>query len=90
MQELINKANTEAVDRLQKAQPTLIGIGVALDTIPGMTPKTILHAGPPITWDRMSGPLRGAIIGGLIYEGLATNEEDAVKLAESGEIHFDS
>lgn len=90
MQELINKANTEAVDRLQKAQPTLIGIGVALDTIPGMTSKTILHAGPPITWDRMSGPLRGAIIGGLIYEGLATNEEDAVKLAESGEIHFDS
>lgn len=90
MQELINKANTEAVDRLQKAQPTLVGIGVALDTIPGMTPKTILHAGPPITWDRMSGPLRGAIIGGLIYEGLATNEEDAVKLAESGEIHFDS
>jgi hypothetical protein len=90
VQELINKANTEAVDRLQKAQPTLIGIGVALDTIPGMTPKTILHAGPPITWDRMSGPLRGAIIGGLIYEGLATNEEDAVKLAESGEILFDS
>lgn len=90
MQELINKANTEAVDRLQKAQPTLVGIGVALDTIPGMTPKTILHAGPPITWDRMSGPLRGAIIGGLIYEGLATNEEEAVKLAESGEILFDS
>ncbi len=90
MQELINKANTEAVDRLQKAQPTLVGIGVALDTIPGMTPKTILHAGPPITWDRMSGPLRGAIIGGLIYEGLATNEEEAVILAESGEILFDS
>lgn len=90
MQELINNANIEALDRLQKAQPTLVGIGVALDNIPGMTPKTVLHAGPPITWDRMSGPLRGAIIGGLIYEGLANDEEEAVKLAESGEITFDS
>lgn len=90
MQELINKANAEALERLQKAQPTLVGIGVAIDNIPGMTPKTILHAGPPITWDRMSGPLRGAIIGGLIYEGLASNEEEAIKLAESGEITFDS
>lgn len=90
MQELINKANAEALERLQKAQPTLVGIGVAIDNIPGMTRKTILHAGPPITWDRMSGPLRGAIIGGLIYEGLASNEEEAIKLAESGEITFDS
>lgn len=90
MQELINKANAEALERLQKAQPTLVGIGVAIENIPGMTPKTILHAGPPITWDRMSGPLRGAIIGGLIYEGLASNEEEAIKLAESGEITFDS
>ncbi|HAS74056.1 MAG TPA: hypothetical protein DCS67_07920 [Clostridiales bacterium UBA8960] len=90
VQELINKANIEALERLQKAKPTLVGIGVALDNIPGMTPKTILHAGPPITWDRMSGPLRGAIIGGLIYEGLASNEEEAIKLAESGEITFDS
>lgn len=90
MQEMINKANVEALDRLQKAQPKLIGIGVALKDIPGMTPKTVLHAGPPITWDRMSGPLRGAIIGGLIYEGLAKDETEAVKLAESGEITFDS
>ena len=90
MQELINKANAEAVDRIQKAQPKVVGIGVALNDIPGMTKKTILHAGPPITWDRMSGPLRGAIIGGLIYEGLAADEAEAIKLATSGEITFDS
>jgi len=88
--ELINKANAEAVDRIQKAQPKVVGIGVALNDIPGMTKKTILHAGPPITWDRMSGPLRGAIIGGLIYEGLAADEAEAIKLATSGEITFDS
>ena len=89
MQDLINKANQKALENLQKAQPTIIGIGRAIDDIPNMDKKTILHAGPPITWDRMSGPLQGAIIGGLIYEGLAENEADARKLAASGEITFD-
>ncbi len=87
--EKIAQANKEAVGRLQNAQPTVVGIGTAGQNIPGMTKKTILHAGPPVTWDKMSGPLRGAVIGGLIYEGLAANEEEAVKLAESGEITFD-
>ena len=87
--EKINQANKEAVQRLLDAEPTLVGVGTAGENIPGMTKKTILHAGPPITWEKMSGPLRGAVIGGLIYEGLAANEEEAVALAESGEITFD-
>lgn len=89
MQDLIKKANKQALDNLQKAQPTLIGIGVALKDIPNMDKKTILHAGPPITWDHMSGPLKGAVIGGLIYEGLASNEAEARALAASGEIKFE-
>ena len=90
MHELIEKANAEAVERLQTAQPKLVGIGMAGETVPGMTPRTILHAGPPITWERMSGPLRGAVIGGLLYEGLAADEQAAEALAASGEITFDS
>ncbi|MBM7561694.1 YlbE family protein [Fusibacter tunisiensis] len=90
MQELIRKANQEAMNRLQKAQPTIVGLGIAGETLPGMTKKTIFHAGPPVTWNNMTGPLKGAVIGGLIYEGLASNEEEAIKLAESGEITFDS
>ncbi len=90
MQDLIKKANQQAMNNLQKAQPTLIGIGIAGEVIPGMAKKTVLHAGPPIEWTRMSGPLKGAVIGGLIYEGLAENEAEAVSLAESGEIAFDS
>jgi len=89
VQERIEKANKEAIERILNAQPTIVGIGKAEDVIPGMNKKTILHAGPPITWDRMSGPLRGAVIGGLIYEGMASNEEEAIKLASSGEITFD-
>ncbi|MBZ2175187.1 DUF1116 domain-containing protein [Schnuerera sp. xch1] len=88
--EKIQQANKEAVRRLLNAQPTIVGMGIAGKDIPGMTKNTVLHAGPPITWDKMSGPLRGAVIGGLIYEGLASNEEEAIALVESGEITFDS
>jgi hypothetical protein len=54
-----------------------------------MRPNLLLHAGPPITWARMSGPLRGAVIGALIFEGLAKNDQEAVALVEAGEIDFD-
>ncbi|MGH2374559.1 MAG: DUF1116 domain-containing protein, partial [bacterium] len=86
----INDANQDVLDRILAGQPILIGVGRALDLIPDMRPDLILHAGPPITWDRMSGPMRGAIIGGLIYEGLAGTEAEAVALVERGEVRFDS
>ena len=85
----IDAANQEAVNRILSAQPTIIGLGIAGEVIPGMTKKTILHAGPPVTWARMSGPQKGAVLGGLIYEGLAKDVSEAEKLAASGEITFD-
>jgi len=84
----INKANKEAVSRIQSAQPVLVGVGLARDVVPGMHDKLILHAGPPIAWNRMSGPMRGAVIGGLIFEELAGSREDAEILASSGKIEF--
>ncbi len=89
VQEKIKGANQEALERILKGQPVLIGIGTAGEIVPGMTKKTILHAGPPIAWEKMSGPLRGAVIGGLMYEGLASDEQEAIALVESGEIIFD-
>lgn len=84
----IEKANQEALRRIQSAQPVLIGMGVARDVIPGMNEDTILHAGPPITWNRMCGPQRGAVMGGLIYEGRAGNLEEAGRLVETGKIQL--
>lgn len=86
--ERIDVANAEAVSRIKAAQPILVDIQKALDVIPGMHEKMILHAGPPISWERMAGPMKGAIIGALLYEGMADSEEEAIKLAESGEIEF--
>jgi hypothetical protein len=81
-------ANKKAVDILLAAKPTLIGIGTAGEVVPGMTPTTVLHSGPPVTWERMCGPMKGGVIGGLIYEGLAKDHADAEALAASGRIAF--
>jgi hypothetical protein len=85
----IDLANQEAVTRMMEARPVLVGMGRACDVIPGMADNLILHAGPPIAWERMCGPLRGAIMGALIYEGKAKDAVEAETLAASGEISFE-
>ena len=84
----IEAANTEAVNRIMQGRPMLVGMGIAREVIPGYHDRLILHAGPPITWERMCGPQRGAVMGALVYEGLAKDEQEAAELAASGEIEF--
>ena len=85
----IEQANAEATDRMMQAQPVLVGLGKAIDVIPGMRENLLLHAGPPITWEQASGPMRGAITGALIFEGRAQDEAEAQALVESGAIELD-
>ena len=82
----IDNANAAAVERMIEARPVLTGLGRALDLIPGMHENLLLHAGPPIAWEQASGPLRGALIGALIFEGRAMEEEEAERLIVSGEV----
>ncbi|MEM2901497.1 MAG: DUF1116 domain-containing protein [Candidatus Bathyarchaeia archaeon] len=84
----IDEANRKAVAKILAAKPMLIGIKAAKDVISGMTEHTILHSGPPIEWERMSGPMKGAVWGALIYEGLAKDQKEADELVKSGEIKF--
>jgi hypothetical protein len=84
----IELANKTAVEKMMSARPMLRGVAVARDVIPGMKNNLFLHAGPPIEWKRMSGPLRGAIIGAAIFEGMAKDEKAATAMAERGEIEF--
>jgi len=85
----IEKANQEVVERMMEARPVLVGLGKAIDVIPGMKENLLLHAGPPISWERTSGPMQGAITGALIFEGKAKNMKEAQKLVESGEIQLE-
>lgn len=85
----IDAANQRALSRFLSSRPHLAGIGIARDVIPGMADDLFLHAGPPVTWDRMCGPLRGAVVGGLLFEGRASTPEEAERKAAAGEIRFE-
>jgi hypothetical protein len=85
----VEQANAKAVDLFLAAQPRLEGIGTAREALPGMRERMILHAGPPIEWRRMCGPMRGAIVGAILYEGWAADAARAQAMAEAGEIAFE-
>jgi len=84
----VEEANREALAIMATGHPVLVDVGRAGDLIAGMTRATILHSGPPNRWATMAGPQRGAVIGALMFEGLAPTPEAAEALAASGEIEF--
>ena len=81
-------ANAEALRRMLDGEPMLVDVQTAGDVIAGLGERVIQHAGPPIEWDRMCGPLQGAIAGAIVYESWARDLEAATKLAASGAIAF--
>lgn len=87
--EVIRQANAETVKRMKHANPLLIGVGKAKDNVPGMRKNLVLHAGPPITWSKASGPLKGAVIAGLLFEGLAKTKEEAIRIMEKGKVDLE-
>lgn len=84
----VEAANRIAFERFMSAQPVLTGVGQARDVIPNFGERTLLHAGPPIEWSRMCGPMQGAIIGAILFEGWAGDQDAARELASSGKITF--
>jgi hypothetical protein len=85
----IAHANEAIVVRIKEARPFWTGVHLAKDVIPTLREgKTLLHAGPPIEWQDMTGPMRGACLGACLYEGWAQNEQQAHALLETGEITF--
>ena len=85
----VEAANGEVVRRLLAGRAVLAGLGIAREVVPGMRERLLLHAGPPLEWDRMCGPVRGAVIGACLYEGWAATPEEAITLAASGAIAFE-
>lgn len=86
--EKINAANQHIFERIASSSIYLTGYAKAIDVVPGMKKNMILHAGPPIKWEQMNGPMQGAILGAIVFEGFADNLEDAEKVAKSGDIIF--
>jgi hypothetical protein len=71
-------ANAVALERMLAVRPTLVDVVTAREAIAALDAGTFLHAGPPIEWAGCSGPLRGALIGAMRYEGQAASVDDAM------------
>ncbi|MFH1609726.1 MAG: DUF1116 domain-containing protein [Candidatus Bipolaricaulota bacterium] len=88
VKERIEAANAEVFRRITAADPVLVDVAPAHEVIPRLAQdgKTVLHAGPPITWARMCGAQRGAALGMALFEGWAKTQDEARALFEAGEI----
>lgn len=87
--DIIEQANRLALEKLLGADPVLIDVIPAIEAIPALGEgRKILHAGPPITWERMCGPMRGAIAGIAVFEGWAEDLDDAMLRAAKGDYEF--
>ena len=84
----VDAANGRALAAFLASDPKLSGVGTASKVIPGMDGRTLLHSGPPIEWERMCGPVKGALMGAMLFEGWAKDLDGAKALAESGGVRF--
>lgn len=84
----IDEANKAVIERIQNSQPYLIDVVAAKTVIPELEGKVLLHAGPPIAYADMTGPMQGACIGAALFEDWAADEAQALQLLEGGEVTF--
>jgi hypothetical protein len=82
----IERANAVAFARFLEASPVLVDVAIAGDVVPAMASghRLVLHAGPPIGWSAMCGPMRGAVLGAILLERWADTLDAATRLVDAG------
>ena len=85
---IIDEANQETLRRMLAGEPVLVDVVPAAAVIPELADRVILHAGPPVSWARMCGPMRGAVMGIAVFEGWAKDLDDAARQAAAGAFAF--
>ncbi len=86
--ESLDHANEAVIAKITEAQPFLIDVVPAKSVIKALEGKTLLHSGPPISWNDMTEPMQGSCYGAVMFEGWASSREDAEKLLSEGHINF--
>lgn len=84
----IDEANQAVIDKISGGTPFLVDVVAAHTVIPELKGKTLLHAGPPIVYADMTGPMQGSCVGAVLFEGWAKEEAEARTMLEQGEIRF--
>ena len=85
LSERIERANQEVLRRIVDANPQIVAVAPAGQDM-GLPERTLLHAGPPITWDRMCGPQQRAVLGAIQFEGWAADGARAADLVARGQV----
>ncbi|WP_214821243.1 MULTISPECIES: DUF1116 domain-containing protein [unclassified Exiguobacterium] len=85
---MIQEANEKVVQTILNGQPFLTDVVPAHTVIPILKDKVLLHAGPPIAYHEMTGPMKGAAIGAVIFEQWTDDYEEAEQMLERGEVTF--
>jgi hypothetical protein len=86
---VVEEANRTAFARYLEAQPVLVDVRLAHDAISALDgDRRVLHAGPPIAWEDMCGPVQGAIAGAVVYEGWAEDPDQAMAMAAAGDVAY--
>jgi hypothetical protein len=86
--EMIERANQTALRRILESDTVLVDVRPADQVIEGLGKHVILHAGPPLSWETMCGPMRGAVCGAAVFEGWASDLDAAEAMASAGEFSF--
>jgi Protein of unknown function (DUF1116) len=84
------RANGAAFDRMTTADPVLVDVVAARDAVPGLPANIVLTSGAPMPWDEYGRGQRNAIIGGALFEGLASDAQDADSKIRAGDILVDA
>jgi len=84
----IETANARVVERLLGARPFLVDVKLAREVVPALSGRVLLHAGPPLAWHEMTGPMQGAAVGAALLEGWAEDPTAAEALLARGDVEF--
>ena len=60
----VAQANAAVIEQIRRARPHWLDVQPASSLISELNKgKTLLHAGPPMRWQEMTGPMKGACVG---------------------------
>lgn len=82
----MQEGNATAIERVTTARCVLVDLRPARAVVPGLEERMLLHAGPPLSWNSACGPMRGALVGGVLLEGWARSIQEAAALLERGDV----
>lgn len=89
-EEAVRAAARATVRLLDGATARLAGVVPAREVVPALGPRRYLHAGPPLVLEEVPGPMRGALLGALVYEGEAATLAEAAAVLDAGDVALSS